>query len=62
MESSDQIEQEEMVRLTIELPVSTVAWLDNLRLQMGVRSRGFIIEQLLGELGPEADPGNQEVA
>jgi hypothetical protein len=35
MESSEQIEQEEMVRLTIELPVSTVAWLDDLRLQMG---------------------------
>ena len=62
MESSEQLEQDERVRLTIELPVSTVAWLDNLRLQMGVRSRGFIIEQLLGELGPEADPGNQEAA
>jgi hypothetical protein len=31
MESKEQLEKEAMVRLTIELPASTVAWLDDLR-------------------------------
>jgi metal-responsive CopG/Arc/MetJ family transcriptional regulator len=57
MEPSEQLEQEERVRLTIELSASTVAWLDHLRLQMGFHSRGVIIEQLLRELGQEIDPG-----
>jgi metal-responsive CopG/Arc/MetJ family transcriptional regulator len=62
MESSEQLEREEMVRLTIELSASTVAWLDDLRLQMGFRSRGVIIEQLLRELGPEPEPGDEAAA
>jgi len=62
MESSEQLEQDERVRLTIELSASTVAWLDDLRLQMGLRSRGVIIEQLLRELGAEAEPGDEAAA
>lgn len=59
MEPSEQLEQDERVRLTIELSASTVAWLDHLRLQMGFRSRGVIIEQLLRELGAQAEPGDE---
>lgn len=61
MEPSEQLEQDERVRLTIELSASTVAWLDDLRAQLGVRSRGFIIESLLRELRWEARPSHSAV-
>lgn len=62
MEPKEHLEQEGMVRLTIELPVSTVAWLDELKTQMGFRSRGVVVGELLGELSREADVVDEEVA
>lgn len=62
METSGQIAPEEMVRLTIELPMSVVAWLDDLKTQMGFRSCGVIIGQLLLELSREASTVNEEPA
>ena len=50
MESSDQSSEQEMVRLTLELPRDLVDWIDGLRIQMGFRSRGLIVAQLLREL------------
>jgi hypothetical protein len=43
------------VRVTIELSPETLAWIDELRVQLGFRNRGIIIEQLLLELQPPAD-------
>jgi hypothetical protein len=45
----------ERVRITIELSRETLVWIDELRVQLGFRSRGIIIEQLLLELHPSAD-------
>ncbi len=42
----------ERVRITIELSRETLAWIDELRVQLGFRNRGLIIEQLLLELQP----------
>lgn len=43
------------VRVTIELSLETLAWIDELRVQLGFRNRGIIIEQLLLELQPPPD-------
>lgn len=45
----------ERVRTTIELSRETLAWIDDLRVQLGFRSRGIIIEQLLLELKQPPD-------
>ena len=41
------------VRVTIELSPETLAWIDELRVQLGFHNRGIIIEQLLLELQPQ---------
>lgn len=46
-------DSDERVRITIELSRETLAWIDDLRAQLGFRSRGIIIEQLLLELQPQ---------
>ena len=43
----------ERVRVTIELSRETLAWIDELRVQLGFHNRGIIIEQLLLELQPQ---------
>ncbi len=48
--------QEQMVRLTLDLPVSIVAWLDEAKLQLGYRSRGALVVQLLKEVSQGSDP------
>ena len=51
-------DSDERVRVTIELSRETLAWIDELRVQLGFRNRGIIIEQLLLELRPPSDsPG-----
>ena len=45
----------ERVRVTIELSRETLEWIEDLRVQLGFRSRGFIIEQLLSELRSPSD-------
>jgi hypothetical protein len=46
------------VRVTIELSPETLAWIDELREQLGFRNRGIIIEQLLLELQPQEKNDN----
>jgi hypothetical protein len=48
-------DSDERVRITIELSRETLAWIDELRVQLGFRNRGIIIEQLLLELQPPAE-------
>jgi len=55
MENSEQSSEQEMVRLTLELPRDVVLWIDALRIQMGFRNRGLIVAQLLRELIPPFD-------
>jgi metal-responsive CopG/Arc/MetJ family transcriptional regulator len=38
--------------VTLELPRDVVDWIDGLKAQMGFRSRGLIVTQLLRELIP----------
>lgn len=52
MESNEQTTQQEMVLVTLELPRDVVDWIDGLKAQMGFRSRGLIVTQLLRELIP----------
>jgi metal-responsive CopG/Arc/MetJ family transcriptional regulator len=42
--------EEEHTNLNIELPLSLLAKIDDLRIQWGIKSRGDIIERLLQEL------------
>jgi len=54
MESSEQTNPQEMVRVTLELPRDIVDRIDGLRAQLGFRTRGVIVAQLIRELLPEA--------
>ena len=56
MENSEQSSQQEMVLVTLELPRDLVDWIDGLKAQMGFRSRGLIVAQLIRELVPELEP------
>jgi hypothetical protein len=39
-----------MVRITVDLPISILCWIDHLKSQMGLRTRGLVITMLLQEL------------
>jgi metal-responsive CopG/Arc/MetJ family transcriptional regulator len=56
MESSEQSSQQEMVLVTLELPRDLVDWIDGLKAQLGFRSRGLIVAQLIRELVAELEP------
>ena len=56
MENSQQSSQQEMVLVTLELPRDLVDWIDGLKAQMGFRSRGVIVAQLIRELVAEVEP------
>ena len=56
MENSEQSSQQEMVLVTLELPRDLLDWIDGLKAQMGFRSRGVIVAQLIRELVPELEP------
>ncbi len=56
MESSEQSSQQEMVQVTLELPRDLVDWIDGLKAQLGFRSRGLIVAQLIRELVAELEP------
>ena len=43
------------VRISVELRVSTIDWLDSLKEEWGIRSRGDLISRLLDELKPPVD-------
>jgi metal-responsive CopG/Arc/MetJ family transcriptional regulator len=55
MESNEQTTQQEMVMVTLELPRDLVDWIDGLKNQLGYRSRGPMVAQLLRELVPEPE-------
>ena len=55
MESSEQSSQQEMVLVTLELPRDLVDWIDGLKAQLGFRSRGLIVAQLIRELVAEVE-------
>jgi hypothetical protein len=48
--SPDASGDDPFVRVTLELRQSTLVWLDGLREEMGLRSRGALVSQLLNEL------------
>jgi metal-responsive CopG/Arc/MetJ family transcriptional regulator len=56
MESSEQSSPQEMVLVTLELPRDLVDWIDGLKAQLGFRSRGLIVAQLIRELVAELEP------
>ena len=55
MENSEQSSQQEMVLVTLELPRDLVDWIDGLKAQLGFRSRGLIVAQLIRELVAEVE-------
>ena len=52
MESNEQTNPQEKVMVTLELPRDVVDWIDGLKTQMGFRTRGIIVAELLRELIP----------
>ncbi len=52
MESNEQTNPQEKVMVTLELPRDLVDWIDGLKTQMGFRTRGIIVAELLRELIP----------
>jgi hypothetical protein len=55
MEGDEHQIREQMVRLTLDLPVSVLVWLDAVKTEMGLRSRGVVVAQLLKELASGPD-------
>jgi hypothetical protein len=43
------------VKVTLDLRQSTLAWLDALQAEMGLRSRGDLVSRLLDQLARHAD-------
>ena len=60
METNEQTNQQEMVMVTLELPRDLVDWIDGLKNQLGFRSRGLIVAQLIRELLPSPEELAQE--
>lgn len=54
MDESLQKVQYKTVRLTVDLPVEVLVWLDGLKSQLGFRTRGQVMATLLMELIPES--------
>jgi hypothetical protein len=54
MADNNSSSQEEKVLLTLELPLSLVEWIDQLKDQLGIMSRGLVVTELLRELHPDA--------
>jgi metal-responsive CopG/Arc/MetJ family transcriptional regulator len=42
--------EEERINVKIELPISLLAKIDDLRIEWGIKSRGDIVEKLLQEI------------
>lgn len=55
-------EQEEKVLLTLELPADLVKWIDELRTQLGIHSRGLVITELLRELQPDDNHAGTDIS
>ena len=55
MENSEQSSEQEMVLVTLEMPRDLVDWIDGLKAQLGFRSRGLIVAQLIRELVSELE-------
>jgi len=57
MEGDDQQVGEQMFRLILDLPVSVLIWIDALKTELGLRSSGVVVSELLNELalGAEAE-------
>lgn len=54
--STDASSDDPYVRVTLELRQSTLVWLDGLREEFGLRSRGALVSRLLDELAqPSSD-------
>jgi hypothetical protein len=53
--SSESPIEDPYVRISLELRVSTIDWLDSLKEEWGIRSRGDLISRLLDELKPPID-------
>jgi metal-responsive CopG/Arc/MetJ family transcriptional regulator len=52
---SDSPIEDPYVRISLELRVSTIDWLDSLKEEWGIRSRSDLISRLLDELKPPTD-------
>ena len=49
------------VRISVELRQSTLVWLDDLRKEWGVRSRGDLVSRLLDELAKPTSIGDLQI-
>ena len=59
-ESAPSPEHDHKIPVTIHLSPATLEWIDAIRRQLKVRSRGVIIEQLLQEIREQTTPSIRE--
>lgn len=48
----------ETIQVAMNMKISTLAWLDDLKEEFGLRSRSDVLNRLLEELMPKDDEGN----
>ena len=59
-QSPSTVETQRWIPVTLGLSPETVMWIDSIRAQLGGRSRGIAIEQLLRELREQTTPSIRE--
>lgn len=55
MDEPGQATNDELVRVSLEMPRDVLAWIDGLNAQLGLQSRGATITRLLQEIRGEAE-------
>lgn len=48
------------VQMTLDLPIETLKWLEALKVQLGMESRGKVVALLLDKLLPERQSDDEE--
>ena len=60
MDASPRKIQQRTVRLTVDLPVEVLVWIDGLKSQLGYRTRGQVMTSLLLKLIPKSEHNEGE--
>jgi len=46
--------RDELIRVTLDMPKDLIVWIDQLKVELGLRSRASVVVQLMQELREEA--------
>lgn len=54
MDEEDSLKtQEETVQVRVDMPISLIQWIDGIKIQLGLSSRGAVLLMLMRELMPD---------